>query len=173
MVKRIPLCVIVGYSGVIAQAEVPRGWQWVVPYPLGRITATASSEQKGRWPASKAVDGDTGEDDGLWLTSRDDAKGKPASAWLELKLEQPRRIRGVNIYHQLKRENYRSLDYGIACWINGQWKQVAHKLVRFIYEGVMNRKTTETNIGHSSTQRLYDEYTQYLKSRFPGRFDGI
>jgi hypothetical protein len=42
---------------------------------------------------------------------------------------------------------------------------VADKLICFIYQGAMNRKTPLTNIGHASTQRLYDEYTGYVKTR--------
>jgi hypothetical protein len=36
------------------------------------------------------------------------------------------------------------------------------KLICFIYGGAMNRHTKLVNIGHSSTQTLYDEYASYL-----------
>lgn len=122
MIRLAKITALVCITTASATGEVPRGWLWTTPNPLGRITTTASSEQKDRWPAAKAVDGDTSEDEGLWLTHRDDAKGKPQSAWLEVALDQPRRIRGVNIFHQTKRENYRSLDYAIACRVQGEWK---------------------------------------------------
>ncbi|MCP4645273.1 MAG: hypothetical protein GY851_32825, partial [bacterium] len=41
--------------------------------------------------------------------------------------------------------------------------EVADKLICFIYQGAMNRKTDLVDIGHSSTQRLYDEYCAYLR----------
>jgi hypothetical protein len=125
MTRFVTIAVLACVAVTSVSGEVPRGWLWTTPYPLGRLTATASSEQKGRWPAAKAVDGDTTEDEGLWLTHRDDAKGKPQSAWLELALDRPRKVRGVSIFHQVKRENYRSIDYTIACRENGRWKQVA------------------------------------------------
>jgi hypothetical protein len=44
---------------------------------------------------------------------------------------------------------------------------VAEKLICFIYQGVMNRKTPLVNVGHPSTGRLYDDYARYRKRTFP------
>ncbi|NQT50616.1 discoidin domain-containing protein [bacterium] len=102
-------------------AAVPRGWRWTTRYPLRDLTAAASTEQQDRWPASKAIDGDTSEPDGLWQTLRN----TPKSAWLELRLKRPRRVQGVNVFHQSNPGFYRSVDYAIACWAGGAWKTVA------------------------------------------------
>ena len=110
-----------------AGGAVPEGWRWETAFPFGRLTATASSEQKGRWDASKAVDGNTDDDKGTWLTYRKSSTSKvrPASAWLELELDRPRRVRGVRIYHQDDARHYRSVDYAIACRRDDGWKNVA------------------------------------------------
>jgi len=102
-------------------AAVPRGWRWTCRYPFRELTVTASSEQTDPWPASKAIDGDTSEPEGLWQTLRN----SPKSAWLELQLKRPRRVKGVRIFHQQNPRYYRSIDYAIACWADGAWKTVA------------------------------------------------
>ncbi|MGQ9731097.1 MAG: discoidin domain-containing protein [Candidatus Zipacnadales bacterium] len=100
----------------------PQGaWEWVTEFPFRSLTVVASSEQADRWPASNAIDGEVAEPESLWQTLRD----SPQSAWLELRLRQPRRIAGVNIYHQNNPRYYRSVDYSIACWVEGQWRTVA------------------------------------------------
>ena len=102
-------------------ADVPRGWQWTIDYPFRELTVAASSEQEDQWPASKAIDGDTSEPDGIWQTLRN----SPTTAWLELRLKRPRRVKGVRIFHQLNPGYYRSIDYAIACWADGAWTTVA------------------------------------------------
>jgi hypothetical protein len=47
---------------------------------------------------------------------------------------------------------------------------LAEKLVCFTYQGVMNRHTDLVDIGHPSTAKLYAQYAQHLRERFPGRF---
>jgi len=117
---------VLDMAAASASGAIPEGWQWKTSFPFGRLTATASSEQKGRWDATKAVDGNTADDKGTWLTYRKSStsKERPESAWLQVKLERPRRIRGVNIYHQDNIHHYRSIDYHIACWRDGGWKKV-------------------------------------------------
>jgi hypothetical protein len=44
------------------------------------------------------------------------------------------------------------------------------KIITWIYPGVMNKRTDLVNIGHPSTDRLYHDYVDYLKSEFPDRF---
>lgn len=39
------------------------------------------------------------------------------------------------------------------------------KLITWIYPGVMNRHTELVNIGHPSTDKLYDDYVAYLKDK--------
>ena len=102
-------------------AAVPRGWRWTTRYPFRELTVAASSEQKDTWPATKAIDGDTSEPDGIWQT----LGNRPKSAWLELRLKRPRRIKGVRIFHQRNPRYYRSVDYAIACWVGGAWRTVA------------------------------------------------
>jgi len=102
-------------------AEPPRGWTWTMRRPFQDVSVAASSEQADRWPAAKAVDGDTSEPDGIWQTLRND----PESAWLELRLQRPRRVKGVRIFHQKNPRYYRSVDYSIACWVGDAWKTVA------------------------------------------------
>ena len=102
-------------------ADVPRGWQWTIDYPFRELTVAASSEQEDQWPASKAIDGDTSEPEGIWQTRRNN----PKAAWLELQLKRPRRVRGVRIFHQKNPRYYRSTDYTIACWLDGAWKTAA------------------------------------------------
>ncbi|MCP4644869.1 MAG: hypothetical protein GY851_30785 [bacterium] len=102
-------------------AQVPEGWTWHAQRPFADLTVTASSEEAGQWPASKAIDGVTAEPEGIWQTRRD----TPESAWLELALRKPRQIRGVRIYHQHNPGYYRSVDYAIACWEDGDWRTVA------------------------------------------------
>ena len=117
---RSALCLL--WACGIASAAVPRGWRWTARCPFRELAATASSEQADRWPASKAIDGDTSEPTGLWQTQRN----SPKSAWLELQLARPRRVKGVRIFHQQNPRYYRSIDYAIACWTNGAWETVAH-----------------------------------------------
>lgn len=50
---------------------------------------------------------------------------------------------------------------------------VADKLICYVYEGIMNRRTELVNIGPPSAPRLYRDYVAYLKSTFPGRFDHL
>jgi hypothetical protein len=114
-------CVLPMALAALCRADVPRGWQWTTTFPFRGMTAVASSEQADEWPASKAIDGDTGEPEGLWQTLRD----SPELAWLELRLEQPRTLAGVRIFHQQNPRYYRSVDYTIACWVDGDWKTVA------------------------------------------------
>lgn len=102
-------------------AAVPRGWRWTARYPFRELTVTASSEQAGQWPASKAIDGDTSEPGGIWQTLRN----RPKTAWLELQLKRPRRVKGVRVFHQRNPRYYRSVDYTVACWADGAWKTVA------------------------------------------------
>jgi len=101
--------------------EAPRGWIHTWRRPFRDFTATASSEEKGRWPADNAVDGDTSEPEGLWQTRRD----SPKSAWLEVALRRPERVKGVRIFHQENPRYYRSVDYTIACWVDETWRTVA------------------------------------------------
>jgi len=107
--------------GVPTLAAVPRGWRWTTRFAFRDLSVVASSEQKERWPASKAIDGDTSEPEGIWQTLRN----RPKSAWLELRLKRPRVVRGASIYHQNNPRYYRSIDYTIACWVAGAWKTVA------------------------------------------------
>ena len=102
-------------------AEVPRGWTWALRRPFRDVTVAASSEQKDQWPAEKAIDGDTSEPEGIWQTLRNN----PESAWLELRLVRPRRVKGVRIFHQKNPGYYRSVDYSISCWADNAWKTVA------------------------------------------------
>lgn len=113
--------VVLAVTAGAAVAEVPRGWTWMLQRPFRDITVAASSEQADRWPAAKAIDGDTSEPEGIWQTLRD----SPESAWLELRLRGPRRVKGVRIYHQDNPRYYRSVDYAIACWVDGAWQTVA------------------------------------------------
>ncbi|MEA3399719.1 MAG: discoidin domain-containing protein [Armatimonadota bacterium] len=101
-------------------SEVSNGWRWATPFPFRGLTAVASSEQADHWPAAKAIDGDTSEPEGIWQTLRD----SPESAWLEVQLDRPRRVAGVGIYHQDNPRYYRSVDYAIACWSEGEWQTV-------------------------------------------------
>jgi len=101
--------------------QAPRGWTHTWQRPFRDLTATASSEEKGQWPADNAVDGDTSEPEGLWQTER----SSPESAWLEVALPRPERVRGVRIFHQENPRYYRSVDYAIACWVDGTWRTVA------------------------------------------------
>jgi hypothetical protein len=103
-----------------ACADVPRGWSTTLKRPYQDISVTASSEQGDRWPASKAIDGDTSEPEGIWQTLRDN----PETAWLELQLVEPRTVKGVRIFHQKNAGYYRSIDYTIACWADGAWATV-------------------------------------------------
>ena len=105
----------------LCHGDVPLGWQWSMAFPFRGITVSASSEQADQWPAVNVVDGITDEPEGLWQTLRED----PKSAWLELQLEQPHRIVGVNVFHQLEPRYYRSLDYSISCLTEAGWKTVA------------------------------------------------
>ena len=104
-----------------ALAAVPQGWTWTLDFPFRELTVAASSEEPKRWPAQKAIDGDTSEPEGIWQTHNN----RPSSAWLELRLKRPRRVKGVNIFHQLNPGYYRSIHYTIACWADGAWKTVA------------------------------------------------
>ena len=116
MLSRLALLSVLGATATSALGAVPEGWQWKTRFPFGRLTATASSEQKGRWDAGKAVDGNTADDEGTWLTYRKSStsKERPDSAWLQVKLDRPRRVAGVNIYHQDDIHHYRSVDYSIS-----------------------------------------------------------
>ena len=114
-------CLLLAALTPVCRADVPEGWQWTTHFPFRDLTAVASSEQADRWPAAKAIDGDTSEPEGIWQTLRDN----PKSAWLELRLKRPRRVAGVDIFHQINAGYYRSVDYTIACWIDGDWKTVA------------------------------------------------
>ncbi|MBN2311185.1 MAG: DUF4434 domain-containing protein [Candidatus Hydrogenedentes bacterium] len=99
----------------------------------------------------------------------------------------------------LERVGPRLRDMGVSLWANcelfvhegspdgrGMWNAgpiervrqqidlqspVADKLICFIYGGAMNRHTGLVDIGHSSTDTLYQGYTSLLAERFPGRFD--
>ncbi len=126
MFSSLTLLSVIGSAVVSSPGAVPEGWQWTTRFPFGRLTATASSEQKGRWDAVKAVDGNTADDEGTWLTHRKSStsKERPESAWLQIELDHPRRVAGVNIYHQDNARHYRSIDYHIACWDDGDWKKV-------------------------------------------------
>ncbi len=103
--------------------QVPRGYRWTSQHPFEKLAAVASSEQTGRWPASRAVDGDTSVDS-MWLTYRSKRTSKPTSAWLEIILPTAQRVSGVSIFHQLSPRSYRSIDYTIACRVGNDWKQV-------------------------------------------------
>ena len=46
---------------------------------------------------------------------------------------------------------------------------LVQKLITWIYQGVMNRRTDLVNVGHPSTDALYQQYVEYLKGKFPGR----
>lgn len=113
---------ILGLLALSCSADVPRGWQWTSRYPFRDLAVAASSEQADRWPAARAVDGVTAEPLGIWQTLRN----SPKSAWLELRLRRPRRVAGVRIFHQTNPRYYRSVDYSIACWIEDEWRTVAH-----------------------------------------------
>ena len=119
---RLCLCVIVlGVAAFPALAAVPEGRQWEGGMSFSDVTATASSEDAPRWAASRAVDGDVSEPEGLWQTARN----SPKSAWLELRPSEPRMVSGVRIFHQKSPRYYRSIDYTIACRTGNAWQQVA------------------------------------------------
>ena len=40
------------------------------------------------------------------------------------------------------------------------------KLICFQYQGIMNWHTDLINIGHPNTEKLYQDYTAYMKKRF-------
>ncbi len=120
LIRRWCRLLAAGLAGAAA-AAVPQGWQWTERFPFGDIEVTASSEDPERWPAARAVDGDTSEPDGIWQTRRD----SPASAWLELRLRQPRRLRAVRIYHQDDPRYYRSVEYKVLCRTGDRWQTVA------------------------------------------------
>jgi len=102
-------------------AAVPEGWRWTTPFPFRELTVAASSEDTEQWPADRAIDGNTEEPEGIWQTRRN----SPKTAWLELRLARPRQVKGVRIFHQRNPRYYRSVDYTIACWLDGAWKTVA------------------------------------------------
>jgi len=126
MFSGLMLLSALGSAATSCLGAVPEGWQWTTRLPFGRLTATASSEQKGRWDAINAVDGNTADDEGTWLTYRKSStsKDRPESAWLQVDLDRPRRVAGVNIFHQDNIRHYRSIDYHITCWRDGDWKKV-------------------------------------------------
>ncbi|MHC5059372.1 MAG: discoidin domain-containing protein [Planctomycetota bacterium] len=103
-------------------------WEWSSQYPFLDLKVSASSEQKESWPASNVFDGDLTEDRGTWLTHRGKNARKPTSAWLIVRLPEPRLIAAVHIHHQANSRKYRSIDYAIACRTKGGWKQVANVL---------------------------------------------
>lgn len=47
---------------------------------------------------------------------------------------------------------------------------VADKLICYVYQGVMNRRSPLVNIGAPNSPVLYRDYVQYLKAEFPNRF---
>ena len=47
---------------------------------------------------------------------------------------------------------------------------LVEKLITWIYPGVMNRHSELVNIGHRTTDILYQGYVAYLNEKFPGRF---
>jgi len=106
----------------VSSADVPKGWEWTASFPFRDLTVTASSEQSDRWPAWNAIDGNVSEPEGIWQTQRN----SPKDARLELTYASPRTVRGVKIYHQENPRYYRSLDYTIACWVEGDWQTVAN-----------------------------------------------
>ena len=117
MARRALVGILLLVLAASASGAVPRGWRWTVRYPFREYTAAASGEQTDRWPASKAIDGDTSEPEGIWQTQR----SRPKSAWLDLRLQRPRRDKGVRIFHQRNHRYYLSVDYAIACWVDGAW----------------------------------------------------
>ncbi len=87
---------------------------------------------------------------------------------------------GVSVWANCELFLHEGTPDGRGAWMAGPFERirrqialqapVADKLICFIYQGVMNRKTPLVNVGHPSTQRLYDDYVRYLQSEFPGRF---
>lgn len=108
---------------MIAAAASPLGDGWSVSLtqPFRDVRVSASSEEAGTWPASKAADGITAEPEGIWQTLRDN----PESAWLRLDLVEPRLVKGVRVYHQHNAGYYRSINYTIECLVDGAWRTVA------------------------------------------------
>jgi hypothetical protein len=49
---------------------------------------------------------------------------------------------------------------------------LVEKLICWIYQGVMNRRTDLVDVGHPSAQTLYAEYVAYLKQKAPGERPG-
>jgi hypothetical protein len=87
---------------------------------------------------------------------------------------------GVSVWANCELFIHEGTPDGRGAWTAGPFERirqqieiqspVADKLICFIYQGAMNRRTSLVSIGHPSTQRLYDEYTRYLAAEFPGRF---
>lgn len=47
---------------------------------------------------------------------------------------------------------------------------VVDKLICYQYQGLMNRRTDEVNIGHPGVDGLHQQYRAYLAEKFPARF---
>jgi len=47
---------------------------------------------------------------------------------------------------------------------------LVEKLISYQYQGIMNRRTEQVNIGRPDTDKLYRDYATYLNEHFGGRF---
>ena len=70
--------------------------------------------------ALRLVDGVAEAGDGIWRTERN----SPAQAWAVAEWPEPMTVSRVRLFHQ-KDAEYRSLDYTVQHWSEGDWRDVA------------------------------------------------
>jgi len=88
---------------------------------------------------------------------------------------QPLKNIGVTLWSNIETFDFESTPDGRNALIAGPIERIARqieiqsphveKLITWIYPGVMNRHTELVNIGHPSTDKLYNDYVAYLKER--------
>lgn len=86
--------------------------------PAVERTVTCSSEDP-RFALLRLTDGVASPSSDMWATERNN----PKEAWVEVRWPKPYRIGRVRLYHQINAQ-YRSLDYTIEYWDNGNWSPV-------------------------------------------------
>ncbi len=82
---------------------------------------------------------------------------------------------GVTLWANIETFDFESTPDGRNALIAGPIERIARqieiqsphveKLITWIYPGVMNRHTELVNIGHPSTDKLYNDYVAYLKAK--------